>query len=278
MCILFVLNETNPKPDEYKLIVVSIRDEYYSRPALPLSHIDDIIGGRDLEKGREGGTWLAMNTNGRIAALLNILEPHSDISPDKKSRGFLVIDYLQSNYNPRQHLDQISEKAFDYNGFRMIAIHVKSDSIDMSVLSKFDRKPIQLKSGVYAFGNNRIEGKLWPKVENGRQKFEQIVNKYKKITEKKELVESLFDFLSDTTRYELDEQMSSQGNDKPIETLKSMNALNVMISGYGSRTRSVILVDNQLNVEFIEKTMKEPIDITNGCEWITNSINFKIKS
>jgi uncharacterized protein with NRDE domain len=38
-------------------------------------------------KGREGGTWIAMNRNGKIGILLNILEPHNEMSVHKKPRG-----------------------------------------------------------------------------------------------------------------------------------------------------------------------------------------------
>jgi uncharacterized protein with NRDE domain len=46
-------------------------------------------------KGREGGTWIAMNKNGKIGVLLNILQPDLEISVHKKPRGFQSIN---SNY------------------------------------------------------------------------------------------------------------------------------------------------------------------------------------
>lgn len=47
MCILFIHINPNPKKDGYRLIVAANRDEYYERPATPLSKIGDttIIGG-----------------------------------------------------------------------------------------------------------------------------------------------------------------------------------------------------------------------------------------
>ena len=42
----------------------------------------------DLEKGREGGTWLAMHkTSGKIGILLNVLQPIENLVLGKKHRG-----------------------------------------------------------------------------------------------------------------------------------------------------------------------------------------------
>ena len=41
----------------------------------------------DLEKNREGGTWFAMNRDGRIGALLNVLQPIDEVKPGKRHRG-----------------------------------------------------------------------------------------------------------------------------------------------------------------------------------------------
>ena len=46
-----------------------------------------IAAGMDLESGREGGTWLAMNNGGQIAALLNVLRPTSKVAHGKRNRG-----------------------------------------------------------------------------------------------------------------------------------------------------------------------------------------------
>lgn len=47
MCILFIHINPNPKEGDYRLIAASNRDEYYERPATPVSKIDNtIIGGK----------------------------------------------------------------------------------------------------------------------------------------------------------------------------------------------------------------------------------------
>jgi uncharacterized protein with NRDE domain len=41
----------------------------------------------DFEEGKEGGTWLAMNTSGKVAALLNVLKPIDQTIEKRKPRG-----------------------------------------------------------------------------------------------------------------------------------------------------------------------------------------------
>jgi uncharacterized protein with NRDE domain len=57
--------------------------------------IDFFLLAKDLMKGREGGTWIAMNRNGKLGVLLNILQPNIEISDHKKPRG---LQSINSNY------------------------------------------------------------------------------------------------------------------------------------------------------------------------------------
>lgn len=45
--------------------------------------------------------------------------------------------------------------------------------------------------------------------------------------------------------------------------------------GYGTRTHTIILVDKEWNVEFIESTMQEPIDVQNP-KWNTQTIKSRL--
>lgn len=245
MCILFFSTLLNPSIDEYNLILTNVRDEFFNRPTQLCSFWDNqthLIGAKDLQKGREGGTWLAMNTNGKIGVLLNILEPDNEISADRKSRGFLVVDYLRGDYSPQSYLEKISRNPSDYNGFKMITIEINSDRKEMAYFSSSDDKVISLSSGIYGFGNNKSTDILWPKVNYGKKRFEQLVNKYSKTSSKSQLIDGIFELLSDKTLHPLDEQMKSQGKGKPINIIEKFNALNVEISELEYGSRSYILL------------------------------------
>lgn len=50
----------------------------------------------DLEEGKVGGTWLGMNTSGKVASLLNIIQPLDEITGDEKlPRGDTSLDFSE---------------------------------------------------------------------------------------------------------------------------------------------------------------------------------------
>jgi hypothetical protein len=53
--------------------------------------------------------------------------------------------------------------------------------------------------GMYAFGNNETPEYLWPKVNIGKAKFEALINKYSKTKYKSQLIDGIFELLSDKT-------------------------------------------------------------------------------
>ena len=69
MClILLALNVVPRRP----WLLLGNRDEFHARPSAPAQAWADapqVIGGRDLEAG---GSWLALNRNGRFAAITNV--------------------------------------------------------------------------------------------------------------------------------------------------------------------------------------------------------------
>lgn len=74
MCMLFINNFNCDARSDYTLILLFIRDEFYSRPSLDVRqwpHNSSIIGGVDMIEGRQGGAWLAVNRNSnKIGAVL----------------------------------------------------------------------------------------------------------------------------------------------------------------------------------------------------------------
>jgi uncharacterized protein with NRDE domain len=68
MCLVLVALRSHA---EYPLIVAANRDEFYDRPTDPADFWPDaptVLGGRDL---KAGGTWLGLDTRGRLAAVTN---------------------------------------------------------------------------------------------------------------------------------------------------------------------------------------------------------------
>ena len=87
MCLILVAWRQHP---QYPLVVAANRDEYHSRPSTPAAPWQEdirVIGGKDLEAG---GTWLALRSGGRFAAVTNVREP--GVAKGNRSRGLLVSD------------------------------------------------------------------------------------------------------------------------------------------------------------------------------------------
>jgi uncharacterized protein with NRDE domain len=252
MCLLFFKSKENPSPSEYKLVLVNVRDEFYTRPSRPAEfwpENPDIIGGQDVLKG----TWLAMNKrNGRIAILLNILQPNSELVSNKRSRGFIVNDFLTGADDHEAFLQELRDQESNYNGFQTIALQVK-DGVSGSYYSNFvsinSRKPdstshnnktsppIQLPEGIHSFGNSLNPLDPWPKVTYGRKRFEAVMNKHRTTTTKEQLITDLLDMMCDKTLLPVDENMMTQGRGREMDNLRRLSSLCVEMpeSMYGSR-------------------------------------------
>lgn len=135
----FAWRPGHPQP----LIVAANRDEFYARPAQPLSHWADAPGvyaGRDLEAG---GTWLGVGPAGRFAALTNIRDPDQPLG--QRSRGELVSGFLTGTQPIEAYLDQVANRASEYSGFNLLL----SDGQQLAYLSAREATPRLLDTGVY---------------------------------------------------------------------------------------------------------------------------------
>lgn len=129
MCILFFIVNENAKDNEYKLILASNRDEFYARPALAAHHWkedESVIGGMDMEAGREGGTWLAISTKKntfKFSALLNITGEIKD--ENALPRGNIISDYVKSSMSNTQYCQYLVETGKKFNHFNLITIQIR---------------------------------------------------------------------------------------------------------------------------------------------------------
>jgi uncharacterized protein with NRDE domain len=115
MCLIaFALNADPACP----LLIAANRDEFLDRPTAPLHRwlLDDgteVVGGRDL---RDGGTWLGLSPQGRVAMLTNVRQPV--MTTARRSRGELVTRWLQSDGDAERFAAGIS--AAEYGAFNLV--------------------------------------------------------------------------------------------------------------------------------------------------------------
>lgn len=223
MCLLIVLHRVHPAAP---LIVGANRDERFDRPTTPMGVLREgpprILGGRD-EVG--GGTWLAVNDEGVVAALTNL--PNRNRHPGKRSRGLLPLElashsssfaaahalverYSPSDFNPAWLLvgDPASLHYLDFTGGER-ARHV------------------ELPPGIHVL-ENRPLGAPSPKVRNVLRMLEGVESR-----SAGELVALLGSILGN---HEIPEGVG--GEDRPPQ----VEAACVHAGPYGTRSSTIVVV------------------------------------
>ena len=239
MCLILFAYESHPK---YKLVVAANRDEFYSRPTSPADFWQDnpeILAGRDL---REGGTWMGITTNGRFAALTNYRDP----SRNKKtapSRGHLVQRFLDSTMTPSAYIDQIPDAGKEYNGFNLLI--GEHDSLYYYSNREQILRPVS--PGIHGLSNALLNDP-WPKVIKGKQALEMALQHDEVKSEQ------LFAILVDQEPVE-DQDLPDTG--VGLEMERGLAPAFVTMSGYGTKTSTVILIDHSDQVRFWERSFTE---------------------
>lgn len=90
------------------------------------------------------------------------------------------------------------------------------------------------------------------KVDHGKELFTQVVNKSQA---KEELVSDLMNLLSNRTQFPDDEELKRRVYGYEAEY--SPVFVSIPEVGYGSRTKTVILVDNNNKMDFYEETLEQ---------------------
>ena len=113
MCLIVI----DWRPQQH-LLVSANRDEFHARPSAAMHYWDEhphILAGRDLQ---QGGSWLALSTQGRFAALTNIRAPHLE-TQHKRSRGDWVIRAMNTP-SWSAFIAQLQHEYADYGPFNLL--------------------------------------------------------------------------------------------------------------------------------------------------------------
>ena len=165
MCLIVLAHQRHP---DFPLIVAGNRDEFHSRPTQAANwwpDRPDILGGRDL---LAGGTWLALHRGGRFAAVTN----YRDVEPKQgklKSRGELVVGFLESAAAPLDYLQTIDGSSYD--GFNLIVAGVDV----LAYMSNQGDAPRCLGPGIYGLSNARLDSPC-DKVRRSKKRLEHLLD------------------------------------------------------------------------------------------------------
>ncbi|WP_432360464.1 NRDE family protein [Sporosarcina sp. UB5] len=224
----------------YRLIVAANRDEFYERPTAPAHFWEDkphLLAGRDLS---QHGTWLGITKNGRFAALTNYRDA-SEQKKDVRSRGEIVTDFLDSDVSAAEFMKTVQQKRMDYAGFNIIA----GTADELFYYSNIENEVKKISPGTHGLSNHLLDT-AWPKVVQGKMGVRKLVEQNRIIQP-----DELFDVLQDAEPFP-DEQLPNSGVGEQWERV--LSSLFIKSEGYGTRSSTVLLIDQENNITFVERT------------------------
>jgi len=234
------------QPDAERILTfASNRDEFYQRPTLAAQYWDEhptIYGGRDLQMG---GTWLAVSSRMRLAAVTNYRAPEP--TDDKLSRGEIPFSFLKDDMPATDYAKALASKHSDYAGFNALLFD-GHDLVYTSNRSEYDYQV--LAPGCYGLSNHLLNSP-WPKVERAKQALQTA------ITSTTELNQSLLNALQDQ-EVPADHLLPDTGFDLHFERM--LSPIFITSPDYGTRSSSVVIIQNSGTIHFTERNYRSPDD------------------
>jgi uncharacterized protein with NRDE domain len=251
MCLIVFAWQTHP---DYPLIVLANRDEFHARPTRQAAwwgQSVSLLGGRD-EDG--GGTWLAINRQGRMAFLTNVrqAEPGNIHAP---SRGLLPVGALQHPGSLASWATEHPRLGRGFNGYNLVVVDPLPDPSlgrDAQLLYASNRDPAvqgevnqvrALGPGVYGLSNAALDTP-WPKLTRAVGAFAcQIADKVN--------TAALLRIMADR-RLANDMDLPVTGVSPEWERV--LSAIQVHANGYGTRSTTLCTVRRDGLVQFTERS------------------------
>lgn len=233
MCLILVAHKVD---GALPFIIAANRDEFHARPTQKAGWWPDdknILGGRDLQAG---AAWLAVQRAGRFAAVTNFRDADAR-SRGKRSRGFLVTEFLRSNAAPLEYVESIIDE--DYAGFNLLV----TDGDALAYRSNRSSERGELPPGVYGLGNSTLD-KPWEKVTRSKEKLRSLVASGS-VNET-----SLLNLLADRHKGPVDEV---QADRLPFATAHAITAPFIVLPEYGTRCSTVVTANNDGKWSFLER-------------------------
>ncbi|KAJ2940177.1 hypothetical protein O0L34_g11741 [Tuta absoluta] len=268
MCITFIHNASDVPESDYRLIIASNRDELYDRPTCHLAPWKEdpaVVGGRDLEAGCDGGTWLAIcPLRKKIGFLLNL---PTTKKTNAKTRGKLVADFVKCDETADEYIEIMKSYAAECNHFNFVAVDLgaKPTVLTYNNLNGDVKSCDETEFGI----SNSLPDTPLKKVEAGKDKMKEICRQYAKIEEKAALVDKLVELLKSREQHLPDPLLQH----RPKEFSSIFVALPEI--RYGTRTHTVILITKTGHVDVIEITLQEPVDADDP-QWARTEMQFDL--
>lgn len=240
MCLITFHLQDHPT---YKFILMANRDEFYDRPTSPAMFWADepsLLAGRDLVGM---GTWLGVTTDGRFAALTNFrnLEMASSLSHNKTTRGEIVKNYLTSAVSAEDYLIALHKKKDAYEGFNLLV----GDVNGLLHYNNIEQEIKSIPTGTHGLSNHMLNTP-WPKVIQSKQALKEYVYRRDVIG-----ANDLFAILKNEEQTN-DSLLPNTGVGLKLE--RALSSSFIQTPDYGTRCSTVIFVDHNNYLTFVERT------------------------
>ncbi|MFM7735455.1 MAG: NRDE family protein [Alphaproteobacteria bacterium] len=231
MCTLALFSRVLPG---LPLVVAANRDEFLARPtASPglLSDAPQVFGGRDLVAG---GTWLCVRETGLVVGVLN-RRTGEPPDPSRLSRGSLCADLAcsASAADAARSLARVPPDA--HNPFNLLVADRSGAWVGQN---RGDRTVVEeLPPGTHLLTNLDLNDATCPRISHSSRHFVAVGERFAADRDRPTLVAGLRETLADHVTAVDDRQPTDQ--------------ICIHMDGYGTRSSSVVLVDDRARVAFL---------------------------
>jgi uncharacterized protein with NRDE domain len=239
MCLILFAHRVHP---EYRLVLAANRDEFHARPTAVLAEWEDepgVFGGRDLQAG---GTWLAVTTTGRWAAVTNYREFKGISERQSRSSGELVSHFVTGRQRPSAFGKGVLTVQDDFGGFNLLM----GDAGEVCWCSNRSEAPEvrALPPGLYGVSNHLLDTP-WPKVVRGRKALAEAISR-------PDLSAGmLLDTLLDGA-VAADHDLPATGVTRDLE--RALSAVFTRTPGYGTRCSTALLIRHDGRILIAERS------------------------
>jgi len=231
MCLVAVAWRVHPR---WPLALIANRDEAHARPSAAAGfdpQAPAVYGGRDLV---QGGGWLQVSREGRLAAVTNVRGPSQQPAP--ASRGWLVRDFVRGADDAIAFTAALAARAGDVGRFNLL-VHDGDALVCASNHPGYASAPVA--PGLHAMSNGPFDAP-WPKAVFATRVLAAWLQSPLAETALPDAatIEPLFTALRDTTPAP-DELLPDTG--VGIELERMLSPPFVLDPAYGTRCSSVVL-------------------------------------
>ncbi len=236
MCLIVLAWKASP---QYKLILAANRDEFFARSTATACFRDGVLAGKDLQAG---GTWLGVSRQGRVAAITNFRSVESPLSV-AKSRGILVDDFLTTELSAKDYINQVRSQREVFRPFNLLLY----DGLELICFNSVTNRIDTLEPGIHTLSNHYLNS-AWPKQKQIQQSLSDLLDD-RGLTDIEP--DDLFEIMADKTQAS-DSDLPETGIS--LEWEKHLSSIFITGEDYGTRSTSALLLTNERNLQFMEKT------------------------